>query len=341
MSFPVIYKGREYLVDPNALSTASQAFRDLLQPYVSNNTVSNAKLIIADEDFTERNIENFLKLCQNQPTDVQDSEMKQICQIARMFRADGIYNTGIEFIHSKIDSSYNVSLDQYSPSTGNRYMYIEQKQSTPTQPPNQSDDTSLVVESNAETGVPLDKDQVIYELWVINPLVKLNRYYFVENGDIIESAKQKNNEIYLARGPEVHVSKDVSNRIGKIILNQNQTNTIKINDEVTQLNYVFLPETDRLSVSFNIEYFGENEKWSPVDENLCSKHYSSAKLTGESERSCIKSKKNTVLQNEKGELRFIVRKFEEYKYEVECDLGLDTTFAFAVALSQILGPMQK
>ena len=37
------------------------------------------------DGFTSKNVSKFLMLCQNQPADIQNSEMKEISLIAKLF----------------------------------------------------------------------------------------------------------------------------------------------------------------------------------------------------------------------------------------------------------------
>lgn len=127
-TFPVIYKTRIFKVDPICLSKASRKFGELYKTYIENNQKNNTfQLGISYDSFTERNVENFLKLCQNLPTDVQDNEMKEICTIAKLFQADKIYDVGIEFIHKSIDQNFSVPDNYFDESTGKRYLYLERE----------------------------------------------------------------------------------------------------------------------------------------------------------------------------------------------------------------------
>lgn len=127
-SFPVIYKSTTYMVDPSYLCKASRKFRELYKTYVEDNQKDNSyQLLISCDSFTERNMDNFFKLCQNLPTDVQDSEMEQICQIARMFQADHIYKIGCDFIQHNINPNFSVPEDAYNESNGKRYLNLERE----------------------------------------------------------------------------------------------------------------------------------------------------------------------------------------------------------------------
>lgn len=68
--------------------------------------ISEINLRVAYDKITTRNLSNFLKICQNQQADVQDSEMKEIYLIAKLFQADQIYKTGLTFVQNNIDSNF-------------------------------------------------------------------------------------------------------------------------------------------------------------------------------------------------------------------------------------------
>ena len=124
-NFPVIYNNKFYMVDPICLNNASKRFHDLIKPFINqDNNVGKMNLQINCSKFTDRNVENFLKLCQNLPTDVQDSEVEGICEIAKLFQADQIYNTGINFVHSKIDPNFYVPDNEFDESNGNSYLIL-------------------------------------------------------------------------------------------------------------------------------------------------------------------------------------------------------------------------
>lgn len=99
-TFPVIYKNRAYMVDPNGLINSSFKVKELINPFLKNNfQITELRLQVVYCIFSNHNMENFLRICQNLPADVRNSEMKEICDIAKMFQADNIYNCGIDFIH--------------------------------------------------------------------------------------------------------------------------------------------------------------------------------------------------------------------------------------------------
>lgn len=94
------------MIDPSMLYNSSAKFVQLVQPFGARAT--QYQLVILRQGFSERCIDNFLKLVQGLPTDVLDSEMKEICEIAKMFQSEQIYQTGLNFIQKSIDPSFFV-----------------------------------------------------------------------------------------------------------------------------------------------------------------------------------------------------------------------------------------
>ena len=79
--------------------------------------------------------------------------------------------------------------------------------------------------------------------------------------------------------------------------------------------------------------------WSPKPpkyDPVADKYY--LNFNGEHHHTPMKSKKNIVLQNEKGHPTFIVRKMYNEKYEIECLPLVDPLIAFIIGLSDIVGP---
>lgn len=125
-TFPIFYNNITFMVDPISLAQSSRKFKELIQPFInSNQQISSMHLEILCHDFTNRNMNNFLRLCQNLSTDVQDSEMVEICQIAKLFKADQIYNTGLSFVQHKINPDFYVPDGKYDGSDGKTYLLIE------------------------------------------------------------------------------------------------------------------------------------------------------------------------------------------------------------------------
>ena len=102
----VIYQNESFLVDPYLLSNSSRKFQELINS--SQENIQNIHLKLLNNKFTPRNVDNFLKICQNQQTDVKNSELEEILLLAQIFGADQVFNTGLNFIHQTIDPNYIV-----------------------------------------------------------------------------------------------------------------------------------------------------------------------------------------------------------------------------------------
>ena len=97
----------------------------MVHPYIEDNERLNGiHLEVLGDKFSYRNMNNFLKLCQNLPTDVDNSEMEEICEIAKMFGAEKIYNTGVAFIQQNLDANFSVPDNKYDGSDGKKYLFI-------------------------------------------------------------------------------------------------------------------------------------------------------------------------------------------------------------------------
>lgn len=112
--FPVIYDNFTSIVDPVSLSKSSRQFKERIDPYISNYTqMKEVHLSIHGNQFSKRNMKNFLRICQLLLSDVHNDETKEICEIAKMFQADEIYNKGLAFILANQDPDFNVPDTKY------------------------------------------------------------------------------------------------------------------------------------------------------------------------------------------------------------------------------------
>lgn len=621
---PVVYKNYEFRVDPICLSQASTRFHDMYLPYFNQpGSFDNLQLRINGDSFTPRNIDNFLKLCQNEQSDVQDSEMEQICEIAKMFQAEKIYQTGLDFVQKNIDQYFSVPDNKYSIASGIQYLAIEQKapnqinvpyqnepntqqsynpiestpgmstggfdepigngsmptnqlqfnniQATPigsgsmnqnwmqnygmqqesiptntcpaptcspVQPPvnngpfraqnnnemnamsnsnqipmqpmmnPQSSNTNIPMNmqgsnsnmpmgqtfssnsfyssmGNIPNGQPIpnntsqnsfqstgyiinpqsnvtmntrnapsqpiyqpqspranvpnipaqarksysipqnpyrnsatngsisqesfgscnqqyqpqaiqtsnqnsssnniqkssdddnglensdknnnyqkfdenptdedihthsttqekkskDKKQasVVYQIKVDSPLFGLNKLYFIQDGRILLSAKEKGYHIVIGEGMNVHMSTDTSNHVGRILQHDDMYNNIHVDNQDFILKYIPVPgkfELYTMDLSFRLD--GNDLHWKSRDPymNMRNSGYD-WKLAGEYHHNAKKSKKNIVLENQDGQITFIIRKMDDCLYEVECHPSIPHSIAFSIAISDIVGP---
>lgn len=338
-TFPVIYGENRYMVDPNKLFTASRKFAQLVQPF--GESANQAQLVILVNNFSERCIHNFLNLVQNLPADVLDSEMKEICEVAKMFQADQIYNTGLDFIQKTIDPSFYIPENKYE--NGKQSMMIE----IPDQIQNiaeiefDSNDEELQTpqDEHKETEQSQKKkiSTVIYEIKIDRPKFKCNRYHFILDGQVLLSAKKKGSEVVIGKGPDVHIS-DSMNHCGKIV-QEPMYNSILADDQNMRLKYIRFSDSDTISMSVSFLNKDKMLEWDPKPpkRNVHTGSYG-LKLGGAYHHKAIASNKNSVLINSQGKATFITRKMGENFFEAECNPEVSQTIVFAIALSSIIGP---
>ena len=364
-TFPVIYNHARYMVDPALLFNSSLRFRELLQPFMQDNQISpDLELEVAGYDFSNRNMNNFLKLCQNLPTDVQNSEMKEICEIAKMFKAEKIYDTGLSFVQSNLDPNFNVPDDKYDGSNGKSYMFIEcenhvihhadledlefddfededenenENKNDENKDNNKTNESVKDEKKTEET--PKKVKSVIYLVRAENHSVKCPVFRFCLDGKILYTAKQKDNNIFIGQGNNVHINSDTSNHVGHIFQDSNSVNFIRLNDQQYKLKYVASGKPDHTSLSVTFPYKERQITWTPKTPKynaIKNKYY--LNFHGEYHHRPIRSRKNIVLQNPNGHTTFIVRKMADNVYELEALPLINPLVIFTIGLSDIVGP---
>lgn len=371
-TFEVIYNRRTFMVDPNQLMDASLKFKELIQPFIIKDEINpDAQLEVIGSDFSYRNIDNFLKLCQNLPTDVQNSEMKDICEIAKMFQAEKIYDVGISFIHKYIDPNFNIQDDKYDESNGKRNLIIKCEnhiihhvvfsdidfegfnenadEDTKDNNINEKPKSILInqnsnekIESNCSCKENLKKGKtIIYNVFIENHSIKCPVYRFCSEKTVLYTAKQKNNNIYIGSGSKVHINRDTSNHVGHIYQDNNKTNFILADKDKYEVKYVSSGRPNHLSLSVTFPYKSRQITWDPkkpkYDETK-NKYY--LNFHGEFHRNPIKSGKNIVLANSNGHTAFIVRKMTEDMFELEALPSINPLIIFTIGLSDIVGPYE-
>lgn len=336
-TYPIIYGSATFMVDPNKLFNASRKFAELVQPFGSD--ALHSQLVIIPGPFTPRNIENFLKLCQDLPTDVQDSEMKEICEIAKMFKADKIYDTGLNFIKQSIDPTFFVSDTKYENGINHLRVEIPGTQNYIEAMDFDSEETTGS-ENQEQSGGKKHEDipTAIYEIRIDRPKLRLVRYHFIKDGKVLYSAKKKGNEIVIGEGTDVHMESSTANHCGHITQNS-MNNQIYIDGQTIHLKYIRYPESDGISmdITFNhqnqvLDWKGKEPKRNPVTGAY------GLNLRGYYHHKAVASKRNSVLTNAAGHSTFITRKMAENFYEAECHPEISKPIVFAIALSSIIGP---
>ena len=179
----------------------------------------------------------------------------------------------------------------------------------------------------------------VYQIKIDVPLWKCNRFFFIKDGQVLLTAKQKNEFIVIGTGSDCHISTDTSNHVANIIQNEDFYNDVSVEDQKFIVKYVSLGKAGHYSIELSFQHNGNTYYWGPRDPYNKMKDYGyTLKLAGEYHHHPIRSRKNTVLQNPEGQTTFIVRKMDENFFEAECHPDVPQTIAFAIALSDIIGP---
>ena len=350
-TFPVIYNCERYMVDPALLFNASQKFRDLINERGQN--INNIHLKILYDGFSSRNVVNFLKICENQQTDVQNTELGEICLIAKMFQADQIYNTGVEFIKNNVDENFSISPNEFKEINGNKYLIIEEEQISDENnqerkeefiPISHPDINELEFDDSYEQIETMNNEKdnnkaqtqkkklhsACYEIKYENQLMKRPHYYFLKDGQVIYMAKQKNDEIYIGPGKNFHINENKTESTGKITRNSKDYNIVNTDDQEFKIRFV--KYFDKYSMNLSFTHKGTKFTWRPRQPK------SMQSYSGEFKHQAIPSKRNTILQNARNHPTYILRKMSKKSYECECHPAVNPMIAFAISLSQIVGP---
>ena len=363
--FSIFYDDIVFIVDLISLSNASLRFKEMIKPFVhQNDFIKTHHLEIHCNEFTKRNMNNFLNICQNLPNDIQDSEMKEICEIAKMFKANEIYETGLSFVQNHIDP--NFTIPDYKYDSNENLMSIEKDKIDILQDSNKkkifSEDTLINsiltnISNNAKNNENYEnnasfidqyfiknglketkkKNSVIYRVQIEKRAFKTPIYKCFLDNQMLYSAAQKRNEIFIKDSNYNNKSK---NYIGHIIQKEaNRSNRIKIRDIAFNLNYISSadPNHYQIDVSFPannkvVSWFPKPPKYDMGNENYYRNFH------GEYHRRAVRSPKNIALQNDAGHPAFIVRKMGKNLYEFECNHNVDPLIAFSVGLSSVVGP---
>lgn len=340
-TFPIYYRDTKFLVDPSIMFTVSKRFAELCKPFTDHGC-TKLQLVVLYNKFTERSFENFLKICQGLPSDVLDSEMKEICEIAKLFKADQIYKTSIEFVHRSLDPRFYIPDDKFDEADGEkaRHFFDMEKEGEPVMHRDASSTDSDIKESDSrDNSVSKDntkvnsKNAIIYEISAI----ERNYFYLMKNNIVLLSANKKSHEISIGKGIDADVGFG-ENAVGTIT-QKRMRNIITLKDQIINLEYIKCKgsNVDTFNVDFviknkRVEWYGVEPKY---DENT--KSYT-LNLKGAYNARSIASTRNTLLKDAKGKDAFIVRKVCEKNFEIECSPDIDPEIVFALGLSVVIGP---
>ena len=171
----------------------------------------------------------------------------------------------------------------------------------------------------------------IYQITDDIPILKLPRYYFSQRNNILYMAKIKKNNIYIGKGTELHICEKKIQDSAKISRKDEGYNIVNTDDQEFRISYVKTRDSYSLNVSFVNK--GIRQVWKPKEISSLNE------FNGEHHHTAMMSKHNIILQNSKNKPVCIIRKMSNKYIEVECHPDINPIIVFAIALSQIVGPL--
>lgn len=171
-----------------------------------------------------------------------------------------------------------------------------------------------------------------YEITSDKPFMKGMKYNLMRNNQVIYTAKVKDDGIYIGEPTDLNNSESQMKNTAKITRGKSY-NIVKTANQEFKINFIQIGEFNSLNVSFN--HYGKQLNWIPRQPR------SKIGLHGGYGRAPIQSKKNTMLQNLNHRPSFICRQMSKKVFEAECNKDIDPIIVFAIALSQIIGPLLK
>lgn len=174
---------------------------------------------------------------------------------------------------------------------------------------------------------------IYYEIKSDKSFKKGTMYSLSKDNQVIYTAKLKGNDIYIGEGIDFNIKENDTKDTVKITRCKNGYNIINTGDQEIKVNYIQIGNYNSLNVSF--KHNGKQLNWIPRQPK------SKIGLHGGYGRVPIQSKKNTMLQNLQHRLSFICREMPKKIFEAECNKDIDPRIVFAIALSQIIGPLLK
>lgn len=336
----VIYQDECYPVIYSKLYDSSDKFRQMIKPYIENGTdIQKLQLKIIYDKFSSRNVKNFLKILQSQKNDVHAHEIAEICELAKMFQANQLYNKGMAFVRNRVDPNFCITND-YNEENGEKYLEIAYVKDLFSPHAKSMNDISLngkMIYPNSNIENSMSKSQVkfpttdnlhsvCYKIQIFNPVMKCCRFFFSKEGRILYTAKHKAKDIFISEGNDIHIH---DNKF-KISQNSEGYNIVNTDDQEFKITYIPTGTKKQYSLETSFVHEGKKLYWSPKE--------SDANLNGEFNHVPIPSKKNIVLKNPAGSPTFIFRKMGNDVYEAECLSSLNPLVIFSISLSQIVGP---
>lgn len=166
---------------------------------------------------------------------------------------------------------------------------------------------------------------ITYQIKISYHFMKCPIFTFSNEDNILYTAKHQYNEIIIGKGYEVHINKDSSNHIGKILQEHDRINSILEKGKRFNVKFVELEKPNHFSLSVTFPNKGRNVTWAP-------KKFDNKKTPNK------RSKKDCVLANSDGQTVFIFKKKSNDLFQIQTIQSIDPLIIFAIGLSAIIGP---
>ena len=158
-------------------------------------------------------------------------------------------------------------------------------------------------------------------------------FYFKKEGKIIYTAYLKENVIHIGEGSITVNNKNGFNDIAKITRMKDDYNVVNIGDQEIDIRYALYYPSSDYSIKISFDHNGKKLSWKPKTPKTAKS------FNGKFNHRPIKSDKNIILQNHSKNPTFIFRSMKDNVYEAECNPEINPVIVFAIALSEIVGPL--
>lgn len=354
--FPIVYRGSTFLVDPAYFAIYSIKFREIFNP-----AFADFSQVTLTGNFQPKSVDIFCSLCQGKEVSIPDNCMKDIASLAKLFNSEEILESATRIIHSKIDGSFrpdtkgtvvyenkktNSIFSQSNdaiPLAPHQLVFGKGAKQVPQQQPqqqqtqqSQANQSQSQTSSAASSAPKADLSEkyyvempVVYEFRQEKKLLKCDKYYQYQNGELLAIGKTRASSIVINNGNEVHFEQinDSSADIQRL----NYINIIRADGHKHTLRYYRDPDTGLMTMHVMFKIGNDDMiitglRTMPKDDSV----FGTSKV--------VTPKQPCTLYLQNGKIAMAIMKTDSDSYLMKCNLKVSNVFAFAIALSAIVGP---
>ncbi|KAK8841078.1 hypothetical protein M9Y10_027919 [Tritrichomonas musculus] len=368
----VFYQNESFPVDFIKLHNSSNKFRDMAKPYLDRgDDPQSLQLCIRYNKFTVRNVRNFLKMIQGQKNDVHSNEIAEICEIAKLFQNEALYNKSLNFVRARVDPNFTVP-NEFDESNGEQYLEIGYLNDPNLQQSYNANYTGFDSTNDSTNLIPnyyppQDQDnlpQIQDNLPQIQDNLPQSQNNLPQSQENSSPGNQQLHNVWYKiqiLNPLMKCCRYFLSKDGRILFTAKKKsneiyigvgNNIHINGDGRETcarimqcdgyNIAYLKDQE---IKINYVPFGPKGQYSletsfvhQGKNAFWSPRVIDQYLGGEYNHSSVTSKRNALLQNQSGAPTFAVRKMDNDVFEIECLSAVNPLIAFSIGLSQIIGP---